>query len=132
MKRIGKMVYCTKTFQVFPSAKEAANSLNIKYHQLIDELRGKTKNAHHVVYVENTSDINAVLRMNYAKQQEIDKARKEVENLERKLQVAKQKLSNVTNGVNICANCEHDYNGHCMKNGTRHSYNESCDEWQKR
>lgn len=59
MTNKGKMIYCKETFQVFPSAKAAAENHNIGYHSVAKNAEGKTKTAYgkHYVYVENTADI---------------------------------------------------------------------------
>lgn len=59
MTNKGKMVYCKETFQVFPSAKAAAEYHKIGYHSIVKNAEGKTNVAHgkHFIYVENTADI---------------------------------------------------------------------------
>lgn len=91
----GKMVYCQETFQVFPSAKVAAEVHGMKVNVVYENLNNRTKSAKgkHFVYIENTADLSnffaskrreekekkAVRKAAEAKMNELMEARKELD-----------------------------------------------------
>ena len=77
----GKMVYCQETFQLFPSAKAAAEHHGFKYQVIIDHLNDKTKSAKgkHFVYIENTADISSFFASKRREEKEREAIRKRAE-----------------------------------------------------
>jgi hypothetical protein len=85
MKNRGKLVYCQETFQVFPSAKAAADHLKISYLGLTKHLEGcsKTSSGKHFIYIENTADLSNFFA---SKRQEVAKRRQAEERLNKLLE----------------------------------------------
>lgn len=81
----GKMVFCVRTHQLFPSATVAANELGINYHTVAKACEGKVKSRNDLFYVESIADINELFSAQNAKAKEEAKARKEYEALNAKL-----------------------------------------------
>jgi DNA repair ATPase RecN len=56
----GKMVFCLKTHQIFPSVQVAAKELDISHHMAYKILEGKHVNNRGLFYVETMSDIDKI------------------------------------------------------------------------
>lgn len=56
----GKMVFCLKTHQIFPSVQVAAKELDISHHMAYKILEGKHANNRGLFYVETMSDIDKI------------------------------------------------------------------------
>lgn len=54
----GKMVFCVKTHQIFPSVQSTAEELKINKWSAYKMLEGKKPNTRGLFYVETMSDIN--------------------------------------------------------------------------
>lgn len=81
----GKMVFCLKTYQVFPSATVAAKELGIGYHTVAKTCEGKMPNKRGLFYIETMADINEIFAAQNAKTKADAKAREEYEVLKAKL-----------------------------------------------
>lgn len=82
----GKMVFCLKTYQVFPSATVAAKELGIGYHTVAKTCEGKyPSNTRGLFYIETMADINEIFAAQNAKAKADAKAREEYELLKAKL-----------------------------------------------
>lgn len=77
----GKMVYCQETFQVFPSAKIAAEHHGVNYVGLVSHLSGKYKTYKnkHFVYVENTADLSQLFTSKMQEEREREAMRRKAE-----------------------------------------------------
>jgi len=84
----GKMVFCLKTYQLFPSAKAASEALNIGYHTVAKACEGKVKSRNDLFYVESIADINELFTAQNVKTKADAKAREEYELLKAKLDEA--------------------------------------------
>lgn len=95
MNRKGKMVYCNETFQIFPSAKVAAEHHNMKYHILQNHLGGITKTARgmHFVYIENTADLSQFFTSKRREEKEREEMRKAAEQRMNELTAAQQEIA---------------------------------------
>ena len=81
----GKMVFCIKTYQVFPSATVAAKELGVGYHTVAKTCEGKIPNKRGLFYIESMADINEIFAAQNAKAKERAKAEAEYEALKAKL-----------------------------------------------
>lgn len=97
MNKKGKMVYCSETFQIFPSAKAAAEHHNMKYDIIAGHLNGRLKSAKgkHFVYIENTADLSNFFATKRREEKEREEMRKAAEIREKELaemqkEIAKQ------------------------------------------
>ena len=91
------MVYCSETYQLFPSAKAAAEHHGFKYQVIIDHLNGRAKAAKgkHFVYIENTADLSNFFASKRREEKDREAMRKAAEEKERELtemqrEIAKQ------------------------------------------
>lgn len=81
MRNRGKLVYCQETFQVFPSAKVAAETTGIGYYTITNNLEGRATHAKgkHFIYIENTSDLSNFFADKRKEEKEKATIRKEAE-----------------------------------------------------
>jgi hypothetical protein len=86
----GKMVFCMRTYQLFPSAKAAAEELGVGYHTVAKTCEGKMSNKRGLFYVESIADINELFTAQNAKAKERAKAEAEYELLKAKLAEAEK------------------------------------------
>ena len=95
MTNKGKMVYCKETFQVFPSAKVAAEYHKIGYHSVAKNAEGKTKTVQgkHFIYVENTSDLSQLFTDARKQEKEKELMRKAAEEKLTKLIAAQKDIN---------------------------------------
>ena len=95
MTNKGKMVYCKETFQVFPSAKAAAEYHKIGYHSVVKNVEGKAKSAHgrHFVYVENTADLSNFFALKRREEKEKAEMRKAAERKVNELMAAQKEIA---------------------------------------
>lgn len=91
----GKMVYCNETFQIFPSAKAAAEHHGFKYQVIIDHLNGNTKTAKgkHFVYIENTADLSQFFTSKRREEKEREEMRKAAEQRINELTAAQTEIA---------------------------------------
>ena len=94
MIKKGKMVYCSETYQLFPSAVEAAKFHNMKRKDIYNHLNGATKSAKgkHFVYVENTADLSSFFASKRREENEREAVRKAAEAKVNELMEARKEL----------------------------------------
>lgn len=94
MNKKGKMVYCSETYQLFPSAKAAAEHHGFKYQAIIQHLNGNTKSARgkHFVYIENTADLSNFFASKRREEKQREEQRKIAEAKMNELMEAKKEL----------------------------------------
>ena len=94
MNNKGKMVYCPESFQIFPSAKAAAEHHNIKCKDLYNHLNGVTKTAKgkRFVYIENTADLSNFFASKRREEKEREAMLKEAEAKMNELMEARNEL----------------------------------------
>lgn len=95
MTNKGKMVYCKETFQVFPSAKAAAEYHKIGYQSITKNAEGKTNITHgkHFVYVESTADISKLFSDERKSEREKELMRKATEEKLTKLTATQKEIT---------------------------------------
>ena len=95
MTNKGKMVYCKETFQLFPSAKVAAEYNKIGYHTVVKNLEDKAKSAKgkHFVYIENTADLSQFFTDTRKQEREQELMRKAAEEKLTKLEATQKELA---------------------------------------
>lgn len=91
----GKMVYCQESFQIFPSAKIAAEHCGIKYHTMTNHLSGvvKSANGKHFVYIENTADLSNFFASKRKEEKEREAMRKAAEARVNELMEARNEIA---------------------------------------
>lgn len=94
MNNKGKMVYCRETYQIFPSAKIAAEHHKIKQKDIYNHLNGATKSAKgkHFVYIENTADLSNFFASKRREEKEREAVRKAAEAKVNELMEARKEL----------------------------------------
>jgi hypothetical protein len=95
MNKKGKMVYCSETYQLFPSAKAAAEHHGFKYQVIIQHLNGNTKSARgkHFVYIENTADLSNFFASKRREEREREVMRKAAEARVNELMEARNEIA---------------------------------------
>lgn len=63
----GKMVFCLRTHQIFPSATVAAKELGVNYYTVAKACEGKKPNTKGLFYVESIADIDKLFAQQNAK-----------------------------------------------------------------
>lgn len=91
----GKMVYCKETYQIFPSAKAAAEHHNMKCDDIYNHLNDRSKSAKgkHFVYIENTADISNFFASERRAEKEREAMRRAAEERVIKLEAEQKKLA---------------------------------------
>ena len=95
MTNKGKMVYCEETFQLFPSAKAAADYHKIGYSSVAKNAEGKISvtQGKHFAYVENTADIAKLFSNSRKMEKQNELMRKEAEERLAKLQATQKEIA---------------------------------------
>jgi hypothetical protein len=95
MNKKGKMVYCSETYQLFPSAVVAAEFHNMKRKDIYNHLNGATKSAKgkHFVYVENTADLSSFFASKRREENEREAMRKAAEARVNELMEARNEIA---------------------------------------
>lgn len=95
MTNKGKMVYCEETFQLFPSAKAAADYHKIGYSSVAKNAEGKIKivQGKHFLYVENTSDLSQLFTDARKQEKENELMRKATEEKLAKLTATQKEIA---------------------------------------
>lgn len=95
MTNKGKMAYCKETYQLFPSAKEASERLEISYPIVTKHLEGKIKSANgmHLIYVENVADISQFFSDTRKMEKQNELMRKEAEERLAELTATKKEIA---------------------------------------
>jgi adenosine/AMP kinase len=91
----GKMVYCQETFQLFPSAKTAAEAHGMKVNVMYENLNNRTKTAKgkHFVYIENVADLSSFFATKRREAKEKEAMRKAAEERVIKLEAEQKELT---------------------------------------